>query len=68
MASSLFNSPMKPQNNQIMQAIQQAKQMVNTPQMNMFKSLLGNQDPKQLFYTKCKEMGVNPDDILNLIK
>ena len=51
-----------------MQAIQQAKQMVNTPQMNMFKSLLGNQDPKQLFYTKCKEMGVNPDDILNLIK
>lgn len=51
-----------------MQAIQQAKQMVNTPQINMFKSLLGNQDPKQLFYAKCKEMGVNPDDILNLIK
>lgn len=41
---------------------------INSPQMSMLMGMLQGKNPKDMFYDKCKEMGINPDDILNVIK
>lgn len=40
------------------------------PQMKQMLSLIGNKNinPKEIFFNACKQRGVNPDDILNMIK
>ena len=50
------------------QIVEQAKRMMNEPQIQMLKLMIGKQDPKALFYSKCNEMGVNPEDILSIIR
>lgn len=39
----------------------------NNPQIRQIMNEAGN-NPKQMFYTKCAEMGVNPDEILKMFK
>lgn len=41
----------------------------NNPQMKNFLSMIRNNgNPKKMFYDMCQQRGINPDDILNLIK
>ena len=45
--------------------------MINqNPQMKQVMNLINENggDPKRAFYSKAKQMGVNPDDILNMLK
>lgn len=45
--------------------------MINqNPQMKQVMNLINESggDPKTAFYNKAKQMGVNPDDILNMLK
>lgn len=51
------------------QLIANAKKLMQTPQqMNQMMQMLGGRDPKQVFYTMCKQKGINPDDVLNQIR
>lgn len=38
------------------------------PQMKQIMNMVGNGDPKQIFYSECQKRGVNPNDILNMLK
>lgn len=40
----------------------------NNPAIALVAKVVGNRDPKTVFYELCKENGINPDDILNQIK
>ena len=42
--------------------------MMNTPMINTVKSMVGNRDPQQVFYELCQQKGINPEDILKLIR
>ena len=45
--------------------IAQAKQMMSVPgQIQM----IGNGDPKQMFYAACKQYGIDPEDILSELR
>jgi len=39
----------------------------NNPQIRQIMNEAGN-NPKQMFYTRCAEMGVNPDEFLSKLK
>lgn len=49
---------------------EKALQMVsaNNPAMSLVAKVVGNRDPKTVFYELCKENGINPDDILSQLK
>ena len=48
------------------QALMMAAQQ--NPQLNSVMQMVGNGNPKDIFYQKCKEMGVNPEDILSQLR
>lgn len=48
------------------QALMMAAQQ--NPQLNAVMQMVGNGNPKDIFYQKCKEMGVNPEDILSQLR
>lgn len=48
------------------QALMAAAQQ--NPQLNAVMQMVGNGNPKDIFYQKCKEMGVNPEDILSQLR
>lgn len=58
---NMFKSMKNPQ-----QAIMQAAQ--NDPRLNSVMQMVGNGNPKDIFYQKCNEMGVNPEDILSQLR
>lgn len=84
MASSLFpQNPLSQINPQMLNGIKNMFGMMKAAQnpqqalMQMAGSnqkvkevldMVGNNDPKTVFYDKCKQMGVNPNDILNMLK
>lgn len=48
------------------QALMAAAQQ--NPQLSAVMQMVGNGNPKDIFYQKCKEMGVNPEDILSQLR
>lgn len=38
------------------------------PRMQQVVNMCQGKNPKDVFYSKCSEMGVNPEDILNMMK
>ena len=38
------------------------------PQLQQVVKMCNGQSPKDVFYTLCKQRGVNPDDILNQLR
>lgn len=49
--------------------IAQAKQMMSVPgQIQKIKQMIGNGDPKQMFYAACKQYGIDPEDILSELR
>lgn len=65
---------------QLMQNVRQVKsmmQMMNgnpmtmaqqNPMFNQVMQMCQGQNPQQIFMNKCKEMGINPDAILNELR
>ncbi len=49
---------------------QQMNNVLNNPQLNQVLKLIkqSGKSPKELFYDKAKEMGVDPDSILNKLR
>ena len=38
------------------------------PQVGQVMKMIGGRNPQEVFYSMCKERGVNPDDILSQLK
>lgn len=38
------------------------------PQVGQVMKMIGGRNPQEVFYSMCKERGINPDDILNQLK
>lgn len=38
------------------------------PMLGQVMSVVGNRDPKAVFFDLCKQNNINPDDILNQLK
>lgn len=59
---------------QLMQGIQQVKQIMRmgdlrqNPQMQQIMQMCQGQNPQVVFETMCRQMGVNPNDVLNAIR
>lgn len=59
---------------QLMQGIQQVKQIMRmgdlrqNPQMQQVMQMCQGQNPRVVFETMCRQMGVNPNDVLNAIR
>lgn len=68
MASSLF--PERPRESRVSDTVQQARQMMasNAPMVGWIKTMCGARNPKEVFYETCRQQGVNPEDILQLIR
>lgn len=49
-----------------MQAISQMSEQ--DPRMKEVMDMVKGKNPEQVFYDKCKEMGVNPDVILGMLR
>lgn len=47
-------------------AIQQAASQ--NPMLSSVLAMVGNSDPRTLFYDLCRKNNINPDDILNQLK
>lgn len=47
-------------------ALQQAASQ--NPMLSSVLSMVGNRDPKAVFYDLCQKNNINPDDILNQLK
>ena len=47
-------------------ALQQAASQ--NPMLSSVLSMVGNRDPKAVFYDLCQQNNINPDDILNQLK
>lgn len=47
-------------------AIQKAA--TKNPMLSSVLSMVGNRDPKAVFYDLCQKNNINPDDILNQLK
>lgn len=48
------------------QALMMAAQQ--NPQLNAVMQMCQGKDPQQVFYEECKKNGVNPDEVMNLLK
>lgn len=48
------------------QALMMAAQQ--NPQLNAVMQMCQGKDPQQVFYEECKKSGVNPDEVMNLLK
>lgn len=59
---------------QLMQSIQQVKQIMRmgdlkqNPQMQQIMQMCQGQNPQVVFEAMCRQMGVNPNDVLNAIR
>jgi hypothetical protein len=59
---------------QIVQNIQQVKRIMQmgdlrqNPQMQQVMQMCRGQNPKLVFENMCRQMGINPNDIINAIK
>lgn len=42
--------------------------LANNPQYAEVMAMVRGKNPEEVFYTKCKEMGVNPDVILGMLR
>lgn len=40
----------------------------HNPMLSSVLSMIGNRDPKAVFYDLCRQNNINPDDILNQLK
>lgn len=51
------------------QMIANAKRIMSMPgEMANIMRIIGNGDPKEMFYAACKQYGVDPEDILSEIR
>ena len=64
MSSSLFPKRSNSQN----PMLEKAKAMMNTPMINTVRGIVGNRDPQEVFYELCRQKGINPDEILKLLR
>lgn len=48
------------------QALMMAAQ--KNPQLNAVMQMCQGKDPQQVFYEECKKSGVNPDEVMNLLR
>lgn len=48
--------------------VEKAKQMMNTPMINTVMAMVGNRNPQDVFYAECQKRGINPDEILRLLR
>lgn len=47
-------------------ALQQAAS--NNPMLSSVMAMVGNRDPKTVFYDLCRQTNINPDDILSQLR
>lgn len=62
---------MNHQNNNVQAAIQQARQIMagnNNPMLTNIMSMCQGKNPKDLFYSECQRRGVEPNDILQMLR
>lgn len=62
---------MNHQNNNVQAAVQQARQIMagsNNPMLANIMSMCQGKNPKDLFFSECQRRGVEPNDILNLLR
>lgn len=62
---------MNHQNNNVQAAIQQARQIMagnNNPMLANIMSMCQGKNPKDLFYSECQRRGVEPNDILQMLR
>lgn len=59
-------NPLLQQNNQTPNSTMSKFQL--TPQMQMIKLLIGNRNPKDIYYAMCKQKGVDPEEFLRELK
>lgn len=55
-------------NNDILRAASKIYEAKNSPQMALIQLMVGGRDPKAVFYEQCKKKGVDPEQILNMLK
>ena len=48
--------------------VERAKQMMNTPMINTVMGMVGNRNPQDVFYELCQQKGINPEEILKLLR
>lgn len=48
------------------QALLQAAQQ--NPQLNAIMQLIGNRNPQEVFYEECQKHGINPNEVMNMLK
>ena len=48
--------------------VEKAKAMMNTPMINTVTNLVGNRNPQDVFYELCQQKGINPEEILKLLR
>lgn len=66
MASSIFSNTQ----NQIKISPEQQNvlAMKNSPQMQTIRNLVGGRNPRDVFYEECSKRGVNPNDVLSMLR
>lgn len=70
MASSIFNNLNRQNQSQIRVSPEQQNitAMKNSPQLQSIRNLVGNRNARDVFYEECNKRGVNPNDILSMLK
>lgn len=78
-----MNPLAQPQNNQNSTNLKQIKELYNmaknpnnavlgllqnNPQIKNIMNMCAGRNPKDVFYEQCQAQGINPQDILNLLK
>ncbi len=53
-----------------LELLRRAKELAggNNPVMAAVRAMTNGRDPQKVFYDECARRGVNPDDILSLLK
>lgn len=50
-------------------AVNQAKQMMQgSPMLNNVLAMCSGKDPKDVFYAQCQQQGIDPNEILTMLK
>ena len=66
MSSTLF--PNNSNQQDLQKAMKQAQKMASNPNiLQQVLQMVGSGSPKDLFYAKCKEMGIKPNTILSML-
>lgn len=70
MASSIFNNLSQQNQSQIRISPYQQNiaALKNNPQLQSIRNLIGNRNARDVFYEECSKRGVNPNDIISMLK